>query len=575
MIPTIRQRLAAILFALLLYSPLQSTAVSEETDRSAEQADRSAEQTDNSVPQAGSSDDSDDSGTQQEDELDELERADRQVQKSSKEIEKSLKEVAKNADKADKEDKEDKKKAKKSKREKKKYAKEIEIGKQAHRQIVSQFGIYRNKELRKYVTEIGEKVAKLSSRPDMDFTFTILDDDMVNAMALPGGYIYVTRGLLAHMSTEGELAAVLGHEIAHVTERHAFRKQNRAKAVNILTAIAAMASGQYNTVPQLSDLFSGPLMQGFSREFELEADRVGAEYMAKAGYSPESMLRTIEVLKSNEKLEYEQARNENRDARVYHGFLASHPDNDKRYEQTIREAAKLNREYSDFVDDDEFLDKLNGLTWGKARQVGVVRKNMFYYPKLGIKLTFPMGWHVASGRSGVVIMSSNWDAAMEISSRPVKPGMTPRQFLEEHVGLRLRKGEGATTTVADMPAFVGIAERAPTQFGLKPIRVAALLDGRNQQAYILSGSGKKDLRSITNDKEFIGSIFSLAKMTRADYKKAKKPKVQVVRVEPGTTYKSLAADSPIPNYAEQKLRVINGHYPNGEPEAGQLVKVIQ
>ncbi|MDP6264748.1 MAG: M48 family metalloprotease [Pseudomonadales bacterium] len=557
MVPTTKQSFAAILFSLLLCSPLQSMAVSEETDNSSEQ-------------QAGGAEDSGAAGIESEDELDELERDDRQVQKTSKEIEKSLEHVTKKADKGEKKKA---KKAKKGKQSKKKYAKEIEIGEQAHRQIVSQFGIYRNPKLQQYVVDVGERVAKLSSRPDMEFTFTILDDDMVNAMALPGGFIYVTRGLLAHMNSEGELAGVLGHEIAHVTERHAFRKQNRAKAVNVLTAIAAITTGQYNTVPQLSDLLSGPLMQGFSREFELEADKVGARYMTKAGYSPESMLRTIEVLKSNEKLEYEQARKENRDARVYHGFLATHPDNDKRYEQTIREAAKLNQEYSDFIEDDEFLDNLNGMLWGKSRQVGVVRKNMFYYPKLGIKLAFPLGWHIESGRSGVVIMSSSWDAAMQISSRPIKPDIEPKQFLKEYLGLRLR--EGNDFTVADMPGFIGIADRAPTPFGLKPIRIAVLFDHRRGQAYILSGSGKRDLRAISHDKDFIGAIFSLAKMSGSDYKKAKKPKVKVVRVEPGTTYKSLAADSPIPNYAEQKLRVINGDYPNGEPEPGELVKIIQ
>lgn len=565
MMSTIKQVLTAILFALLLSSPLQSMAASEETGTTAEQPERGT-----------------DDGTEQGDELDELERDGRTVQRTSKEIEKSLRKVTRKTKKAEKkkakearEAREDSEgtKGKKGKKGKKKYAKEIEIGKQAHRQIVSQFGIYRNKELQQYVTSVGERVAKLSSRPDMEFTFTVLDDDMVNAMALPGGYIYITRGILAHMNSEGELAAVLGHEIAHVTERHAFRKQNRAKALTALTAIAAIATGQYNTVPQLSDLFSGPLMQGFSREFELEADKVGAGYMAKAGYSPESMLRTIEVLKSNEKLEYEQARAEKRTPKVYHGFLASHPDNDKRYEQTIREAAKLNQEYSHFIEDDEFLDKLNGMVWGKSRQVGVIRKNMFYHPKLGIKLTFPLGWHIENGRSGVIIGSSSRDAALVISSRPIKLDSKPKQFIEEHLGLRLR--EGNDFTVADMPGFIGIADRAQTPFGLKPIRIAVLFDHRRQQAYILSGSGKQDLRAISHDKEFIGIIFSLAKMTAGDYKKAKKPKIQVVRVEPGTTYKSLAVDSPIPNYAEQKLRVINGHYPNGEPEPGQLIKIVQ
>ena len=548
MIPTIRQSFPAFLFALVLCFPFLSMAASEESGTDTGQT-------------VGSTIEDDEDYPEEEDEPDELERAGSSVEESNDDIEKSLKKATEKAEEPVE-----------KKRGKKKYAKEIEIGKQAHRQIVSQFGIYRNKELQEYVEKVGRRVAKLSKRPDMEFTFTVLDDDMVNAMALPGGFIYVTRGILSHMNSEGELAAVLGHEIAHVTERHAARKQTRAQAMNVLTAIAAISTGQYNTVPQLGSLLNGPLMQGFSREFELEADQVGAQYLAKAGYSPEAMLKTIEVLKANEKLEYEQARTEKRDPRVYHGFLSSHPDNDKRYEQTIREAAKLNQEYSDFIEDDEFLDKLNGMLWGKSRQVGVIRKNMFYYPKLGIKLTFPLGWHSEPSRSGVVIVSSHWDAAMEITSRPVKFDVTPEQFIKEHLKLRLR--EGNNFSVADMPGYIGIADRATTPFGLKPIRFAVLFDNRRQQAYILSGSGKMDLRAISNDKAFIASIFSLAKMTSSDYKAAKKPKIQVVRADEDTTFASLAADSPIPNYAEQKLRVINGQYPDGEPEPGQLIKIV-
>ena len=159
--------------------------------------------------------------------------------------------------------------------------------------IVAQFGVYRDKELTAYFERVGNRVAKESSRPDLKYHFTILNDDTVNAFAVPGGFVYITRGLLMHLNSESELAAVLGHEIAHITEKHALRSQGRGKLLGAATIVTAILTGTPG-VQQIGNLFSDVLLKGYSREFELEADEVGALYMAKAGYSPEAMLRTIE-----------------------------------------------------------------------------------------------------------------------------------------------------------------------------------------------------------------------------------------------------------------------------------------
>ncbi|MEX2489101.1 MAG: M48 family metalloprotease [Pseudomonadales bacterium] len=449
--------------------------------------------------------------------------------------------------------------------------KELELGKAEHEKIVAAFGYYQDEALQNYVDKVGQRIAAQSDRSDMDYTFTVLDDEMVNAMALPGGYIYITRGMLMHMNSEAELAAVLGHEIAHVTEKHAIKSQRSGKVLEVLSQVAAVATGT-PAAYELGSIFGGVLLSGYSREHELEADKVGAKYMARAGYSPEAMLETIEILKAKDRIEVEQARAEDREPRIYHGFLSTHPDHDTRYKEVIRESSNLVEDYDEFIKTDEFLEQLNGLHYGPRRQVGIVRGNTFYHPKLGIKLSFPENWRIESSGNSVQFVSQVEDAIVSLSTGRLAKGVEPKEYLQERVGLDLR--EGREVTVGGLPGYLGIADRADTPFGRRPVRVVILYDQRRGIAYILRGAGKHDLRNLANDRDFIATIFSFDRMNREDFRRAKRPKIQVVRAEESTTMESLAKQSPITNYSLDKLRVMNGLYPHGQPEPGELIKIV-
>lgn len=450
---------------------------------------------------------------------------------------------------------------------------EIKLGQEEHRKIIAQFGVYRDKDLQAYVDRVGQRVAKQSSRPELEYTFTVLDDELINAMALPGGFVYVTRGILAHMNSESELAAVLGHEIAHVTQKHAFKTQNRGKALQALSTVAAILT-QNGSVAEIGNLFGGVLLRGYGREMELEADTVGAGYMAKAGYSPDAMLQTIEILKNKDRIEFEQARLENRQPRVYHGFLSTHPDSDTRYKEAVIAKNELLSEQNlgEFIRTDEFLEKLNGMAYGNTRQSGVVRGNVFFHPKLGIKLRFPDDWRMESIKNGVQVTSQTGDALFALSTARMKSGQTARMYAEENLLMDIR--EGRDVTIAGLTGFLGVANRADSPYGPRPVRFAVLQDERRRIQYILTGAGKHDLHRIANDGEFIATIFSFDKMDADDRRIARAPRVQILRAEEGTTMEGLAASSPITNYALQKLRVMNGLYPHGQPEPGQLIKVI-
>ena len=448
---------------------------------------------------------------------------------------------------------------------------EVKLGKEEHAKIISRFGVYRDQELQAYINKVGQRVAAESSREEITYKFTILNDDMINAFALPGGFIYVTRGMLMHMNSESELAAVLGHEVAHVTEKHALRRNARGKGISVLNTVLAAVSGQ-PALYELGNMFGGVLLSGYSREFELEADEVGARYMAKAGYSPKAMLKTIEILKAKDRVEIEQARLENREPKVYHGFLSTHPDHDTRYKEAIEASEGLVRSYDEFIRTDEFLQKLNGMTFGPSKKVGVVRKNTFYHPRLGIKFNFPKEWRYEAQPGGVAVVSQVGDAIFSVSTARLPRSASVSAFVNEGLGFRVR--EGREITIAGLPAFLGIADRADSPFGPRPVRFAVILDTRKRIGYVLRGAGQYDLRKIASDKDFIASIFSFDRMDRDDFSVAKLPKVQVVRAEDDTTMEQLADDSPITNYALDRLRVMNGLYPSGQPEAGQLIKII-
>ena len=277
---------------------------------------------------------------------------------------------------------------------------EIKLGAKEHQKIIAQYGIYRDKDLQDYVSMVGQRVAAQSSRPHLKYHFTLLDDEIINAFALPGGYVYVTRGMLTHVNSESELAAILGHEVAHVTEKHGLRNQSKAKLLELAAQIASAVTGTAG-VYDLGGILGGVLLKGYSREFELEADAVGARYMAKAGYSPDAMLNTIEILKDKDRIEIAHARIEKRTPEVYHGFLSTHPDQDTRYKQAILESSVLLTDYQQSIQKDDFLTKLDGLRYGPTKQIGVVRKNVFYHKNLGIKFRFPQGWRIESGARGV------------------------------------------------------------------------------------------------------------------------------------------------------------------------------
>ena len=237
---------------------------------------------------------------------------------------------------------------------------ELAMGAQAHRSIMKQKKPLNNPRIQAYVNNIGQQLAKQSHRKDLKYTFTVLDDPSVNAFALPGGYIYVTKGIMSYLNSEGELAGVLGHEIGHVTAKHGVKQQSASVASSVLLSVLAkQAGGSGNELGNLNKA----LLSGYGRDHELQADRLGAEYLARIGFAPKNMIDVVGVLKAQEEFDKFQARKEGRQPRAYHGVFASHPDNDSRLQKIIAEAGKYKQGATRDAGHDRYLNMISGIKY--------------------------------------------------------------------------------------------------------------------------------------------------------------------------------------------------------------------
>src|SRR6056297_874118 len=273
---------------------------------------------------------------------------------------------------------------------------ELALGRRMHPQILEQYDTYDDPELQAYVQRVGEELAAKSHRQDLIYRFTVLDSDEVNAFALPGGYIYITRGLMSYFQSEEELAAVLGHEIGHVTARHSVRQYSTQQATGLGIALGSILVPELRdrNVQNLLGSMGTALVRGYGREHELEADRLGAEYLARTGRDPEAMIDVIRVLKAQEEFEKERAEQEDREPRTYHGVFATHPANDTRLQEVVAAAERYHQGAYREEEREAYLRRLEGVPFGPSAREGVVRGDHFYHRDLGFGLRFPAGWRI-------------------------------------------------------------------------------------------------------------------------------------------------------------------------------------
>lgn len=450
---------------------------------------------------------------------------------------------------------------------------EIALGRKTNQQVLQQYAVYDDRELQDYVQQVGGKLAAKSHRSDLVYRFTVLDSKEVNAFALPGGYIYITRGILSYLNSEAELAAVLGHEIGHVTARHAVRQYSAAQMANIGATLGAIFIPGMNTAAgsQLTQLFGTALLRGYGREHELEADELGAEYLARVGYQPEAMLDVIRVLKDQESFEVRAARAEGREPNVYHGLFSTHPDNDTRLKEVVGHASKYHDPARAYRGRDVFLQETDGMIFGDSPREGILRDRHFYHPDLGFTLLLPQDWNVTNRPDQLLITAPGGAAIMQVAVEDINKRISPREFMVSRLGLKSLSKDQALN-IHGNEAHTGLAP-INTSFGQRMARFTVIyFDNR---AYILVGVAREANAAAKYDQEFLSTAQSFHAMTENEKRLAQPLRLKVIQAEPGDSFSQLAKQSPLKTYAEEQLRLINARYPDGQIEPGMAVKIIQ
>jgi len=448
-------------------------------------------------------------------------------------------------------------------------AEELRLGQDNDTEIRKKFGVYANARLRAYVQAVGERLAAHSARPHLQYRFTVLDSPGVNAFALPGADIYVTRGLLAYLNSEAELAAILGHEIGHVGARHAVNQYSTAVTTKTdLTLGALLTPMSTRPTPSLLGTLGNALQTGYGREPELEAYRRGAEILARAGYDPKVMLKVAELLKSQEVFEQQLAGQEGRAPRVYHGVVAIQAVRDEGLQQIVAAAEKYQTSVNVRSESNLYLKLLDGLVWGDSEAQGIRHGNAFYHRELSIGLRFPQGWHVDNNPERLLAISPNRDALLQMQVAAQGAARTPQEYLV--VGMNLRDLRDTHAFKVDgLPGYSGAA-RMQTPFGPREARVAVVF--RNKQAfrfYLTERTALGDARG------FLDTVQSLHTLSASERALARAQRVELVTARVRDRFDTLAKRTSLVHEPETLLRLLNGKFPQGDPAPGELIKIIQ
>jgi predicted Zn-dependent protease len=445
-------------------------------------------------------------------------------------------------------------------------SKEKQVGAEQHRNVVNEFGgIYNHKRLNSYVQSIAYKVASASELPPSTFQVFILNSPEVNAFALPGGYVYLTRGLIAIANTEAELAGVIGHEMGHVTARHAANRSN-AQAISGLGAMLIGVVTGSQQIAQVAQLGTQGLVASYSRGQEDEADMLGVRYLAKSGYNPyaqSDFLRNLRIYTDYEKSLSPESGN------AMPSFFSTHPDTGGRVVKA-REYAQQTGIKGGVIGRDTHLKNITGIAWGDDPSEGIIQGQTYIHPELRVAFSAPQSYRLINKPEAVYIQGQNgvlakFDADFKASGQP------PENYLRYEFA---KNASLSAIQPVRTNGFNGVTALTVinTDNGQKNARLFAFKVTPTQYYRFIMTAPQQIFAQAENDFSYI--VQSLQSVSASQVKKIKPYFIAVKKVNSSDTIQSVAQYIPDFNHKEALLRVINGLEPQENLPKLEQIKII-
>lgn len=436
---------------------------------------------------------------------------------------------------------------------------EIQMGEQYDKEVVATIGLYPDPALQRYIQDLGSRLAETSERPKLPWTFRVVDDAAVNAFALPGGYIYVTRGILAHLNSEAELAGVVGHEIGHVTARHTASQLSKQQLAGLGLAIGSIASSKVERYAGIASQALGVLFLKFSRDAENQADELGLRYMGRANYDVRQMAPVFRML--------DRISGASGSGRLPE-WLATHPNPGNRLEHITTLISRMPQDFAGaIVNREGYERRLDGMIFGMNPREGFFKGTEFFHPDLRFRISFPQGWSTFNGKQAVAAISPQQDAVIELTL--VKEGsadQAARAFLsaEGLQGGTLTRGRVNGLTASEAPFA------AATESG--PVRGVAVFVEYGGGVYRLLGYGPES-RWPAHHSVAQRALYSFGPVSDPAILNVQPQHLDILVLDRRTTIAELARQRPSP-VPVATLALINQAEENTPLEPGRLVKWV-
>ena len=446
---------------------------------------------------------------------------------------------------------------------------EIRIGTEEHPKLIEEFGgTYKDVKLNAYVKHIGLKLVNHADISGLNYTFTILNSEKVNALALPGGFVYITRGLLALIENEAEMAGVLAHEIGHVTARHTAERYSKAQATNLgmmMLSVFGSSTGLPTGVSRLVGFGAQAALKSYSREQELESDMLGAKYLVRAGYSPSAMTSFFRKLKAHERLEHTMRGDAGSNL---NNIFSTHPRTAKRIKKAV-ELAKTMKVTNSVLGRKAFLSKIDGIIFGDDPKQGLRRGREFIHRDLGIRFEVPPNFILFNSTDQVIARGPS-DSTIIFGLAGKKPGRKVASLENHIVNTWARRLSLKGLEHIDINGLKAVT--ASAHFREKDYRLIAI---RGRQDIIFHFTFITTPSTTTRfNSEFRRTTYSFRRISKAEAADIQPLRIKIIKIAPGETQRKLADRMPLEGFQLEWLRILNGLTPEQELIPGKSIKMV-